>query len=148
MAIGKPTKRRRGFGQSLVEFALVLPVLLVLVAGGADLARSYFVGIEVADGARQAVLFAADNAYTYTPSELQSIASSNATGGLLGCPSSDLTVTVPAAATYGTASNDFYTQNITVTCSLPLITFFIHGPAIIRAKSQGLFQFNPPGSPG
>ncbi|MDA8394248.1 MAG: pilus assembly protein [Candidatus Dormibacteraeota bacterium] len=135
----------RSRGQSLVEFALVAPILLLLLSGGADLARAYFVGIQIADGARQAALYASDNPPVngvspsgYTPTELEAIAKNNAgsTAGLLGCPSADITVTVGSTTAYG-SSGSFY-QPISVSCALPLLTPLLPSPVHIASKAEAL----------
>ena len=38
---------REGHGQSLVEFALSLPLLLLMVFGVTDLARAFYYSIEI-----------------------------------------------------------------------------------------------------
>ena len=48
-------------GQALVEFALVLPILLVLVIGIMDFGRALFVYSEVSNAAREAVRYATVN---------------------------------------------------------------------------------------
>jgi Flp pilus assembly protein TadG len=119
----------------LVEFALCLPILLLLLAGGADLARAYFIGIEVADGARQAALYAADNP-GYTSSQLQMVAENNAGSGVLTCPSSHLTVTAPAPTAdpnSPSGASAFTDQTVTVSCALPLLLPLIHSPATITS---------------
>lgn len=128
-------------GQSLVEFALVVPVLLLLLAGGADLARAYFVGIQVADGARQAALYASNSGGSYTSAELTQIAADNAgAGSLLGCPANGVTVTF--GSTTGNApplsSTKLYRQPVTVVCELPLLTPLLPSPVAIRATAEVL----------
>ena len=49
-------------GQSLIEIALALPVLLLLLLGVADGARAYYYAGIVANGAREGANFAARNA--------------------------------------------------------------------------------------
>ena len=39
-------------GSSLVEFAIVLPVLILLMVGAIDLGKAYFLGIQVASAAQ------------------------------------------------------------------------------------------------
>ncbi len=121
------------------------PILLLLLSGGADLARAYFVGIQIADGARQAALYASDNPPVngvspsgYTPTELEAIAKNNAgsTAGLLGCPSADITVTVGSTTAYG-SSGSFY-QPISVSCALPLLTPLLPSPVHIASKAEAL----------
>ena len=46
-------------GQALVEFAFVLPVLLVLTLGMIDLGRAFVFGVAVQNGAREATRIAA-----------------------------------------------------------------------------------------
>ncbi|MHB1525090.1 MAG: TadE/TadG family type IV pilus assembly protein [Candidatus Dormibacteria bacterium] len=139
-------------GQSLVEFALVLPILALLLSGGADLARAYFVGIQIADGARQAGLYASDHPPVlagsgpstvpgsgYTTPDLQAIATSNAGGasGLIGCPSTDITVKVGATSTDSNTGPGYY-QPVSVSCSLPLITPFLPSPVTIGSTVEAL----------
>lgn len=47
-------------GQSLVEFALIAPFLLILVLGAIDYGRVYFAYISVTNGARNGAHFASD----------------------------------------------------------------------------------------
>ena len=51
----------RQHGQALVEFALVLPILLVVLIGIMDFGRAFFVYSEVSNAAREAVRYAAVN---------------------------------------------------------------------------------------
>jgi Flp pilus assembly protein TadG len=50
---------RRGGGQALVEFALTLPVLVLLVAGTLELGRGYAFAMETSDAASDAARFVA-----------------------------------------------------------------------------------------
>jgi len=60
-AVVKPHPLRRGSsrGQSFVEFALILPLLLVLLLGIADFGRVFYAGIVVESAARNAAEAAA-----------------------------------------------------------------------------------------
>ena len=51
-------RRPRSLGQSVVEFALVLPVLLLLVGGAIDLGRVFYSQISISDAAREGALWA------------------------------------------------------------------------------------------
>lgn len=125
-----------------MEFALVVPILLLLMAGGTDLARAYFVGIQVADGARQAALFASEYGSTYTSGQLTTIAESNAgSGGFLGCPSTHIGVsfgTGTGETGSSTGSSKPYYQPVTVICNLPMLTPLIPSPVAIRATAEVL----------
>lgn len=140
-------KHRRSRGQALVEFVLVLPIILLLLGGAADMARVYFVGVQIADGSRQAALYAsghppmgsATGPYGYTSAQLVAIASNNAGqgSGLVTCPSSDLQVTVGNPVAYGGDSAAYY-QPIEVTCNLPLLTPVFNYPFAITSRIETL----------
>jgi Flp pilus assembly protein TadG len=50
----------RGPGQALVEFAFILPVMLILVLGMIEVGRAFVFGVAVQDGAREAARLAAN----------------------------------------------------------------------------------------
>src|SRR5207244_12787868 len=52
-------RRKKARAQALVEFALALPVLIVLVAGVLELGRGYAFAVETSDAARDAARFVA-----------------------------------------------------------------------------------------
>jgi hypothetical protein len=132
--------RHRPRGQSLVEFALVVPILLLLISGGADLTRAFFVGIQIADGARQAALYAASNP-NYTQGELQTIVQDNSGAGPLECPSGALQLTLgPASYSPPEVSSPNYYQPIVVVCRLPLLTPGLPSPVTIRTTATALIM--------
>jgi Flp pilus assembly protein TadG len=57
MIIRRFLKRSRG--QSLVEFGIIVPVLLLLVLGAIDFGRVYFAYVSVTNGARNGAQYAA-----------------------------------------------------------------------------------------
>lgn len=54
--LARPSSRR---GQSLVEFALVLPLLLLLLLGAIDLGRAFNSSISITNAAREGALYGA-----------------------------------------------------------------------------------------
>jgi Flp pilus assembly protein TadG len=88
--------RHRGRGQTLVEFALILPVFLMLTLAVVDGARVYMAQIELTNGVREATLYAAKgnyNVWCRNPSDPSS-----------ADPSMPVTVSCPAgsaATNYG-----------------------------------------------
>lgn len=61
-----PLVRRRSRGQALAEFALLLPVFFLIVAGTLDLGRVFYAQISLTNAAREGAVQAAD-----TPSSFQ-----------------------------------------------------------------------------
>src|SRR5690242_4206047 len=53
----QPEERARALGQSMVEFALILPVMLLLVAAAVDLGRLFFGYVAVENAAKEGALF-------------------------------------------------------------------------------------------
>lgn len=58
---GKQKGTQREKGQSLAEFAIVLPFLLVILAGVLDLGRLYYVSVSISDAAAEGAAYAAIN---------------------------------------------------------------------------------------
>ncbi len=56
---GRKSKREKG--QSLVEFAIVLPFLLVILAGVLDVGRLYYISVSISDAAAEGAAYAAIN---------------------------------------------------------------------------------------
>ncbi len=61
MGINRRTRTR---GQALVEFALTLPLLMLLVAGVLELGRGYSFAVETSDAARDAARYVAGKTAT------------------------------------------------------------------------------------
>jgi len=60
-------RRRRQRGQSLVEFAFVLPIIVLVIASFIELGRAVFAWNTIANAARQGARVAAVNQLTDTP---------------------------------------------------------------------------------
>lgn len=54
-------RRRPSLGQSLAEFALILPVMLALLGAGVDFARLFFTWIDLESAARDAAQYVASD---------------------------------------------------------------------------------------
>jgi len=127
MACSSRSTRQRG--QSVVEFALALPVLLLFLAGGSDLARVYFVGNQTVDAAREAALYAAHHP-GYTAGDLSRIVNKNAGGSPLRCPAFTVSVPAPVAGPAGTTE-----QQVTIQCNVPLLSGVLHIPSPVQLAS-------------
>jgi Flp pilus assembly protein TadG len=134
-----PVRReRRSLGQSLVEFALILPILLTLTGAAIDIARVYgaWVALEGAtrDAAEQVATdttitsqaAALTKARTIVCTQLQNTPGFAAPVGTpTSCTSPSLTVTwASSTAAPGTARNPLVTA--TVASTLPFRTMFAY----------------------
>lgn len=91
-------------GQSLVELALTLPILIFGLLGGADLARAYAVQLAVQNGARAGAEAAAID---FAPTETATIARTrDEMARTPGMDAANATVTVTFAQTDGTTCVD------------------------------------------
>ncbi|MDY6992695.1 MAG: TadE family protein [Pseudomonadota bacterium] len=63
----KPQTNRSKRGQSMVEFALLLPLLLVLVVSTIDLGRLFFTKIVITNAARESAYYLTMNPSDYDP---------------------------------------------------------------------------------
>jgi TadE-like protein len=67
--LARPSRRPRAHsGQSLVEFALILPLLAVLVLGAVDLTRAFYYYIALENASREAARVLIDFPYEYDDS--------------------------------------------------------------------------------
>ena len=79
----KHNKYQRSRGQSLIEFALVLPLLLVLILGAMDLGRMFYTKIVLTNTAREGANYLAyfpgdrDNSYANTELIIEAEATSS-----------------------------------------------------------------------
>src|SRR5213593_3478967 len=63
----RSARRRKSRGQSLVELGLILPVLLLFLAGALDLGRIFYAHITVRNAAREGALQASKTPSSYLP---------------------------------------------------------------------------------
>jgi TadE-like protein len=56
-----PTRRHRVRGQSVVEFVLIFPVFLIILAGAVDLGRLFYAFVAVENAAKEGAFFGARN---------------------------------------------------------------------------------------
>lgn len=81
--------RRAESGQSLVEIAVTLPILTLLLLGGAELSRLAYASIEVTNAAKAAVQYGDQNQYSSDSAGMQTAATQDAANltGLTATPS-------------------------------------------------------------
>ena len=123
-------------GQSLVEFALVLTLLLVLAAGAVDLGRVFHSTIIITNASREGARYLTRNpndaASTPRFSGTKNAAIQEANGPLITITQADVTV-LPDVATLDPGAN----ISVTVQYSFrPVMTFILPDPIIIRRTTQ------------
>lgn len=134
-------------GSSLVELALLFPLLLLLLVGAVDLGRAFYVAIEVSSAASAGALYGTQNPTDTTG--MQHAAALNApdlTGivsvASYGCECSDGTSASASCSTTPTCSQDViqYVQVTTSFTYVPVVrypgvpsSFALHGKARLRA---------------
>ncbi len=72
-----PLTRRRALGQSVVEFAIILPVILLILIGIADLGRLYTSAVAIESAAREAADFGAFDASYWDEGGLNYVATTD-----------------------------------------------------------------------
>jgi len=115
--------RRRSRGQSLVEFALVLPVLLLTIVIALDFGRAFFAWVGVTNASRAGAAYAASNpkaGWAGTPNAaIAAVYRSQITTDLLPT-NCTLPSPIPLPSLSGTNLGDSVT--VTLTCTFNTIT--------------------------
>jgi Flp pilus assembly protein TadG len=124
-------KRDRTRGQSLVEFALLFPILIMLLLGIMDLGRAYYALVALNDAAEEGAMYAAIDPDNLTEIQNRAV---HATSGLVTLepakvsrvPSSGFTAGEPVTVT---VAHDF-------TIYTPLMqSFFNNGEVELRGRA-------------
>lgn len=119
-------KQPHSQGQGLVEFALVLPVFILLLFGVIDIGRLVYINNALSEGAREGARWGSVQGRSNTPSDVQA----HTIGIMSAVP--DATVTVTCQSPIGTTvsicgSNDILTVAVSsqVTMLTPVISNLI-----------------------
>src|SRR6266446_2497027 len=138
-------RRRAHRGQSLVEFALILPVLALLVLGAVDLTRAFYYYIALENASREAARVLIDFPYEYDDSVgciagnregLPWVNVSCATGTLVISPAVNTGVNPPKRLPGRKAITVFATASFTPIT--PLMRQFTGGTITLRAQTTML----------
>ena len=133
-------KSTRETGAAAVEFALILPILLVLVLGIAEMGRAFNIQVSLSEAAREAARYAAihnaESGYTHTSAQAVGIAAAPS----VGLSASNVGVAFSTGSTCTTSGNAV----VTVTYTTPWMTGFpalIPGmPANLSIQSKGVMR--------
>jgi Flp pilus assembly protein TadG len=108
-------------GQSLLEMALVLPVLLIILAGLLDIGRLYYAYVAIKDAAGEGATFAAIHPEESYRTELYNRIQS-ASGGLVQIDPALVKVDCPVIATGATVT---VTVGYSFTVATPLVNAIV-----------------------
>jgi Flp pilus assembly protein TadG len=101
------TKHERG--QSLVEMALALPILLLLLVGATDVGRAFYTYVAITNAAREGARYGASN--PSSTFQIQARVQNEVKNSQISIPSGNITV---SCSKYTAGS---YTQGSSVNCS-------------------------------
>jgi Flp pilus assembly protein TadG len=132
MTVPRPFKRRPGAlhrrGQSLPEFALMAPVILLLLAFGIDFGRVFLGWVELNNGAREAANFAAQNPKAWSTANPDAAAQAEY-ARLVTADAAKINCTLPTPIPPPVFLNGVNGQNdigqpvtVTITCRFGIIT--------------------------
>jgi PKD repeat protein len=136
--------RDRSLGQGLVEFALVLPVLLLLLMVALDFGRIYLGWVNIQNMARIGANYAANNATEFATSDPTTLAVyqkqilNDAKSNNCKLPTVAGTETAPAPAFSGYAIGDTATVQLSCTFQVltPIISNIVGNTVTVSASSQ------------
>lgn len=120
-----PMSKRSARGQSLVELALTLPLLLIILVGVIDLGRVYFTYMTVVNASREGARYGAANPNDSTGAIIR--AKNEATGS--GITLTNVTASCPSGCAQG---NPF---RATVSYNFQLMTMYIFGGTTIPLQA-------------
>ncbi len=135
----KPLEKRQSRGQSLVEFALLIPVLMFVLAGVLDLGRAYYSYVMITNAAREGASYGASNPTNIgsdctTPGTIKFAACQEAAGSNFALSASNITVTESPDSSSGSSIT------VTVSVTFHLATGMILGLGEIPLRSSATFQ--------
>ncbi len=124
---GGVMERRHESGQGLLEFALILPVLLMILAGVLDLGRLYFAYVAVTDAAAEGASYAASYPNEVAEIEARAQGASQLSG---------VTVTYSGEAEAGETVT--VTTSYSFTVATPIINGIAGGAIPLRATTSAV----------
>jgi len=130
-------RRRHRRGQALVEFALVIPIFVLLIFGLVDLGRAVFISNSLSEAARDGARYGSVQARAFDDTTRGEVADW-VEDRLSAVPSPTVTVTcTPASPAFGCTVNDILV--VVVQADIEMITPIIGqivGPLSLEGRSE------------
>lgn len=124
-------------GQSLVETALLFPILLLILIGIVDLGRVYYSYLQLTNAAREGARWAGSNPTDIVGAKDKAVNAANNSG--ISITTSNVTVSG------GNNSGD--TKTVTINLTFPLLTFYIFGVGSIPIQNSAIMTVMPGAAP-
>jgi len=135
-------KRDGENGQSLVEFVILLPVLLIIMAGVLDLGRVYYASVALTDAASEGATYAA--IHPDDPNEAI-LRAQEATTGLINIDASMVNIAAPTIATGAPIT---VSVGYTFTVLTPFLNVIVpNGQFVIQGRASGRILSGSLGEP-
>lgn len=135
----KLLRRPRTRGQALVEFALIIPIFLLLVFGLVDLGRAVFISNSLAEAARDGARYGSVQARAYDDTTRNDV-ELWVVDRLVGVPNPTVEATCePASPSFGCTVDDVLI--VTASTDLQMITPIIGqiiGPLQLEGRSEAV----------
>ncbi|WP_306900202.1 TadE/TadG family type IV pilus assembly protein [Arthrobacter sp. B1I2] len=135
-----PSRKTRETGAVAVEFALILPIFLVLVLGIAEMGRAFNIQVSLSEAARESARYAAIHNAESSYSNSSAQAAGVAAAPSVGLSASNVGISFTTGATCTPTGNVV----ATVTYSTPWMTGFpalIPGmPATLSIQGKGVMR--------
>jgi len=132
----RPLRSERG--QSLVEIALLMPMLVILLTGALDLGRAYFAYVDLVGAAEYGALFAANHAEK-SQADIQAIVAAAEPASGLGVRASDVSLSFPEGKASGKPVQ--VEVRYRFAALTPFVNELFHGQGItLRASASQVVQ--------
>ena len=131
------TSPQRSRGQALIEFALMLPLLLLLIVGAIEFGRLFFTKIVVTNAAREAAYYYATNPSGYDADILQTRAAEVAQTEAANSGVNAVNMAEPTIIDYG----DYKSVKITVSTTVSDLLILNFGANFLSVRATNYAGF-------
>jgi hypothetical protein len=141
-ATGRIGRRRSSAGQSVVEFALIAPLLLFFVVAIADLGRLYVSAVAVEAAAREAADYGSFKAEYWMPVNVATTAAEMERRACSAAAGSHLEgyAEPPGTIDHATCSNPTFSYTLEPDASLPCFDPTLEPPCIVHVRMEYDFK--------
>ena len=128
--------RRRTTGQGMVEFALMLPVLVLFLVGVFDLGRAFHALITLNNAGREAARYGTLHRIDTDGMRAAALQEAQNSGIVIANPDDDIDLTCPDVGTDAPCPRDTHLRVVITYDYQPLLGFFFSAPIPIRSTVE------------